>query len=422
MPTLPRTFVLSAELCESLARVIDVDADGDERYPVERLSAAEQRRLVAAGFVPNQRVRVDHDEAVARLRAVVGRLDRALVASAFVAAFEPGTPFEPRAGALMNWVQGAYLEPHELQGNAARPDVCVVCGHHRDDTHDLAEVAWRARDGGGMPCSLSDPTVLVARLEVFEAWPAVEPSEAARRAFVRFFEVLAELPADASESHLRKALGRAKVLGNVRDRASAIETLGTAGVLSTADYPGFFGAHFPFWPRQNRPGPRVETDPPICFWRARDGVNRAAFEHLFGHLHLEPALREREPVARPATTRRATPETELEVGDVFAFRLPEAEYMLAVVTGFCASPSAGPGPIMAFYDWRGPMPVQVDDIAAAGFYPARYALFQMRKRVHRKKDPLYEYVGKAAVVPERQSGFGISSLRELDTVLARVRG
>lgn len=425
--TLPPTFALPTVVAASLARVCDGDAPWDQelggyRYPVEELSVEELERIQRAGVVPNHRVAVDHDEAVARLRGLVETIAVEHIGSAFVAAFSAGSDFERLAGGMMNWVQAAHMPAHAHQGNERRPDICGICGHDDTATQDLGEVAHRARDGAGVPASLSDPTTLIARLEVFVAAPIPRPDDEARGAFRRLFEVLEAASDGDSEGKIRRALGKVRLLANARQRATVLETLGTAGVLCTPEHPGFFRRHFEYWGRQQRPRPRVDADPPICFWRARHGVNAAAVHHYFGHLGLDLPLRAPAARASAATkTKRATPATELEVGDVFAFPFGDG-VQVGVVTGFVSSKSAGPGPVFAFYSWEGDEPPDLEALSDLEFHPARYAIFRMRKRVHRKTNPLYRHVGRIAEPPARESGCTIARITDLDRILRHVVG
>ena len=425
--TLPKTFVLPDAVAEPLARVcgarkVPWDHDlGGYRYPIELLSDEECERLRKAGVMPTERVLIDHAVVVRRLRALAKRISLEQVTSAFVASFSADkADFQRLSGGLLNWVQAAYMPAHKHLGNDARPEICRQCGHDRDETVDLGEVAHRARRGGGIPGSLSTPTVLLARLQVFAAHPDVTPDAQAIDVFRRLMQVIDEAPATFGESKIRKALGSARILGNSNERSLILETLGTIGVLSTPEHRGFDRRHFDFWGRQDRPSARVETDPPICFWRAGDGVHAEAFHHLFGHLELDVPLRR--PIARPKPkAKRPTPTSELEVGDVFTFHL-DGYVLTGVVTSFMHSKSSGPGPVFEFYRHDGSTPPELDELAGLDTYRHRYGIFSMRKRVHRKKDPHYTYRGTAPVIPEPDSGGVVTSLKYLHILLRDLLG
>lgn len=361
---------------------------------------------------------VDHDEAVARLRKICRELDVRRVADAFVSTFDVYDPV--LAGGLMCWVQGANMPEHPATGTKSRPNLCRVCGLESQRS-DFAEDCLDARSGGGIPSSLSNPLTLTAALEQFAAAPVAKPSKRAIAQFVALLSVIRSAPPTAGESKLRAALGKAGVLGNARERQAALETLGTIGVLATAEHRGFFRNHVDYWARQDRPGPRVEVDPPLCFWRAADGVHRDAFTHYFGQLGLDPELlRAPAPKAPSRAAPKPTPATELEVGDVFAFVCPDGGWRAGIVLGFLPSKSAGPGPIFRFYSPRLEREPELETLSSLALLPVEIALYGMRKRSHRKLDPRYRHLGTSAA-PERGSGgCTIGNLKDLDRALAQV--
>ncbi len=110
---------------------------------------------------------------------------------------------------------------------------------------------------------------------------------------------------------------------------------------------------------------------------------------------------------------KKVPQSDLELGDVFAFKLPSGKRRIAVAH----SPSAGPGPILGFLSEdvrQGPTLKQIQALAL----PKPYcSLFGMRKRQHRKKDAAYEHLGTIAVPDEQRTGYSVENIRRLAEIL-----
>lgn len=422
----PKSFRLQPTERALLARVIregDWDSTlGGYRYDLTELSAQERSILERAGRLPNVRVSLDHDQLVKRLRRDAKKLSASQVGNAFIAGFEPSLTSDVaqrRQGALMNWPQAALLPSHRYQGSARRPDICQTCGHEPSRREDLAELSFEGSLHGGIPCSLTNPANLLAWLDNFLPEPSAEPSPEAKGGFAQVFELIAALRPEEGCGALIQALGRAKLLPNRQARGSAVEALATAGVLSTPEHSGFFQRYVEFWPRQARPSARVEMDPPGGFWRAKHGVNGAAFDYYFGHLKLGIAPRRAAADLTPkkASPKKAMPATELDVGDVFVFSRGKKGKVAGVVVDFMPSPSAGPGPVFRFFDWQGKAEPTLSQLEGAGMRPHDTAIYGMRKLVHRKQDPLYVHLGRLDV-PKRRSDVQIRRLSELDVILA----
>lgn len=255
---------------------------------------------------------LSHDRVVTRLREHARAFTSRSVADAFVATLGEGELAQRPL--LMAHALAAHLPAHGFSNPLGGH--CGVCGAKK--TNPPADGA--GEHGTILP---GDPVAALAVLDTWSGRPLAKSTAADQEVLARILRLVPTLPATGGEGKLNDAIRAARLVpGNKYVRRFVIESLGYAGVLSTAEHAGLLVGWSSFRARQARPSTRVETDPPISFWRARDGVNRAALEAHFPRVaaRLPRSLAARvEPPAPRATSPRGT--AAHAAGDAFAVRL-----------------------------------------------------------------------------------------------------
>jgi hypothetical protein len=308
---------------------------------------------------------VTHDAGLRELRALAKKLDGAAVVGAFVASL--GTAPSPWRGVWMALAAAQAVPQHRL-GATYSTGQCRICGLRASQV-----LAPPREDGQVLPHDLARA---LAVLRAARGAEAPQPTKADVARMQRVLDCIAALPATAGESKLNAAMASAKVVvGGKCDRRHVIETLGAAGMLETPEHPGFTTRWTTFEARQARPSTRVETDPPIAFWRAAHGVNAENLRAWLGALRVKAP----KPAAGAAKTlgdlaksqakraARAARVTELAVGDVVAFDLGD-RWRACIVVGR-ASSAAGTAPVIEVLAWKGkakPDPEQLRGARAQG--------------------------------------------------------
>jgi hypothetical protein len=259
-----------------------------------------------------QKPNLSHDQVVTRLRDHARAFAARSVPDAFVATLGEGE--RAQRPLLMAYALAAHLPAHAFAD--ALGGHCGVCGAKR--TNALVKDA--GANGTILP---GDPLAALAVLDAWSGRRLGASTPADREVLAAILRLVPTLPATAGEGKLNDAIRAARLVpGNKYVRRFVIESLGYAGVLSTAEHAGLLVAWSSFRARQARPNVRVEIDPPVSFWRARDGVNRAALEAHFSRVaaRLPRSLAAR---VEPAVPRASAPRgaAAYATGDAFAVRL-----------------------------------------------------------------------------------------------------
>ena len=370
---------------------------------------------------------VDHDETICELRRLASEVDRARVASAFVASVVRGPDFWRLP--LLALAFAERVPDHTFAQWSSNPNVCAICGGIASSRYDgppppgMYGVGYIAT----MASVLSE-----ARASVSSA-PEPTPTEITR--FAKLLARVDDLGSKDGPSKLSAAWRRAeRALGDTDARELVLQTLAVCGVLETPTHPGLTTR----WTDHRERGGLAsgERIAPLSLWRAGLGVSRANFEGWFGQLGVQLApsqpSRVTEALAahratlsrRDAEARRSAKRTELEVGDVIAFTTRRG-YAAAVVIG----PDGGPRPILSFIDWFGvslPALGELRGRAALGtpngdraeYEPVE--VFDLRRRI----DPAGRWVtiGSGAEEPSsahlvRRAGFRAAFVADLERIL-----
>lgn len=241
--------------------------------------ADELKQLESLNRRPFLKISVSHDEAIERLIKARAKIAVTSAAKAFVYSL-PRKQMELRTGlSPMAYAKHFPLHPYEPMPNGRAS--CRVCGMKEIEEYDPTETWMRFFDWGeGLRNTPLQPALA---LEFFGELSPVEPSDAD---LAIFREILARIAAAEPQETGRKVQDRCKDLipGNKYTREYVFETLGICGLLRTKEIPGFNERFLTIMETQgggSRPHKNVECDPPLSFWRGRDGINEDAFREFF---------------------------------------------------------------------------------------------------------------------------------------------
>lgn len=221
-----------------------------------------------------------HDEAIARLRTAVAKLDPRLVSDGFLASLSTRR-LEWRS-ALGSYSVARCLQDHDA--NFSAPTLqCAICGlydyvHYKE--HDLNVLSFERLKWGGV--RHSDPVYAALDLELFLANPAPPPTATDRAILGDLVAMLTSASADVTSAQLHKHFPNS-LKANKPERDQLIAVLGLCGVLGTAAHPGFFDQFVPASQRVLPNRHHIDMAYPACWWRGSDGLNMTRLRELFGH-------------------------------------------------------------------------------------------------------------------------------------------
>lgn len=218
-----------------------------------------------------------HDEVIAMALQLTRDIPRHVVANAFVASLE--TRDLPRRSAL-----GSYALLHRLpeHSHAESRKQCATCGMYGGSSKiDRSILNFERFKWGGVRHEQLEYATF--DLEQFGLLPPVTPTHEARGLLPSLLGAIDAAPEGTTAASLHKFLPKS-IKGNKAERDILVGILGLAGVLRTADHPGY---HETFVEYRQRTLPErrfFDMHYPACWWTREDGTNQAAVEYWFGHL------------------------------------------------------------------------------------------------------------------------------------------
>lgn len=230
----------------------------------------------AAGLMFDK-AKLSHDEAVASALRLAREIHRHAVANAFVASLE--TRDLPRRSAL-----GSYALLHRLPDHAPGEwrKQCPICGMYGgSDTFDRSILNFERFKWGGTRHEHLEYAAF--DLEQFRLLPPVEPTPVARDLWRALLDAIDAAPQSTTAASLHKFLPKS-IKANKAERDVLVGILGMAGVLRTAEHPGYHEGFVEYHQRTLPERRFVDMHYPVCWWRREDGVNEAAISYWFGHL------------------------------------------------------------------------------------------------------------------------------------------
>lgn len=216
-------------------------------------------------FVPGEWV-VRHDETVESARKAASKVDHEEVAAAFLTSLL-SRRLDLRS-ALGSYALVRHLPYHGYEGSGQR---CRICGLAREGTLDLNVLNFERFKWGGV--RRDNIAYAAFDLHEFGRAPREELQSQHADAAWSVFAALEALPAETTATAAMSQLAVLK--GNRQERAILLDILGVCGVLETAEYHGYADSFVHYARRKIPDRHNVERAYPVCWWRAKDGVNRA---------------------------------------------------------------------------------------------------------------------------------------------------
>lgn len=241
----------------------------------ERKAAPEDFEYAKAHGVMFDPVVMTHDETIARLQAVVARLNVTEVVSAFLASLSTRR---------LDWrsALGSFFLAHRmpLHPETLRDRGCAVCGFYTGAREeDLNVLNFERLKWGGV--RHLNPVYALFDLELFLAAPRPAPTPEDSRIFRDLVSAIESAPASVTSAALHKHLAGA-LKSNKAERDQLIAILGIAGVLDTPEHPGFADEFVPNSARVLPDRHFVDMPYPACWWDGSVGLNRERLQALFG--------------------------------------------------------------------------------------------------------------------------------------------
>jgi hypothetical protein len=376
-PPDPDVMALLARIYDSRNSYFDDAGRYSHRIP-STVTPAEQQRLEASGWMPNVFVQWGHDEAVDRLRKSAGAVDLRRAADAFVASM---------VSADLAWLTvlpatalGRAMPVHDeqpMQGGS-----CRVCFFKAGAIDTTLPAYFRQLQGAGWGVStpVEGALALSAALEVEpSAWPTPTPRDV--WVFHQVLDLLRALPPSSRYSHARTALHKARLLSaNEPSRCETLlEALAFIGILQTPEHPGLMTRFTSAIERDARPTIRVEVPAPLAWWSAKEGLQDALVDNLFGHLDrpdeeptpppAPPKPRRKE--TRPAASRPKSIPGPPAPGSVYAVRVREDLWVAAYCHEVKTDSMGTLRGRMEYLDLMSPTPPTADQLVGIGFRDRR---------------------------------------------------
>lgn len=221
------------------------------------------------------RLQVDHDEVVSRLRSVIRKLTPERVGDGFLASLS--TRRLDWRSALGSYAVFKHLADHRPSGTKH----CAVCGFFlKDRTEDLNVLNFERLKWGGVRHDY--PTYALLDLELFLD-ESPKPSVADVALFDSLIAAIDSAPGATTSGALHKRFP-AGLKGNKPERDTVVATLGFCGALATSDHPGFADRFIPWASRELPDRHFVDMKYPACWWRRDQGFDRQALKPYFAHL------------------------------------------------------------------------------------------------------------------------------------------
>lgn len=215
-----------------------------------------------------------HDEAISRLRVAAARWSLQMVADAFLSSLS--TRRLDWRSALGSYSVAQHMPDHEQTQSEGQSKVRGLYAGEREQGINVLNFE-RFKWGG---VRHSHPVYAMLDLELLAEDPAPSPTADDHRIFGDIIAtVAAVLPAVTSaalHSHFAKVFK-----SNKSERDQLIASLGLAGVLTTADHPGFVEQFVPHMRRALPNRHFIDMAYPACWWTGKDGVNTKQVQRLF---------------------------------------------------------------------------------------------------------------------------------------------
>ncbi len=216
-----------------------------------------------------------HDETIFRLREVAACTSSQTVANAFLCSLSTRR---------LDWrsALGSYSIAQGMPDHKQTPGEhqCNICGLYAGKSeHDLNVLNFERFKWGGV--RHANPVYALLDLQLLADDPAPSPTIEDHRILGEIVAAAAAVPPAVTSAALQSHLAGI-FKSNKSERDQLIAILGIAGVLATAEHPGFADRFVPYACRSIPNRHFVDMAYPACWWTGRDGVNARQIQRLFG--------------------------------------------------------------------------------------------------------------------------------------------
>ena len=222
-------------------------------------------------------VQLDHTQAQELLSKSLKKLDKRMVADAFLASLS-SRRLDWRS-ALGSYAVFQHLPVHSSGGDDSR---CRICGFYsKVCEHDLNVLNFERFKWGGVR---HDQLIYAAiDLDLFLDNTPLIPTDEDIQIFRSVISAITNSPSNvgsaALHSHFSKALK-----SNKAERDVLIAIFGFCGILETPDHPGYTDCFIPIDQREIPDRHFVDMPYPACWWQGEVGINQARLREYFGHV------------------------------------------------------------------------------------------------------------------------------------------
>lgn len=243
----------------------------------ERESSPEDFEHAKSKGVMFDPVELDHAQALGRLLAAIKKLNRRLVADAFLSSLSTRR---------LDWrsALGSYTVFQHLAGHspAQGESQCMWCGMYLNDrTQDFNVLNFERFKWGGV--RQDDVVYALMDLELFLLDEVPIPTKDDVRIFESILSAIVNATAGISSAALHTTFAKS-LKSNKDERDRIVGILGYCGILGTPAHPGFSDSFVPMT-RRTLPDRRfIDMSYPACWWDTEVGVNQSRLNEYFGHV------------------------------------------------------------------------------------------------------------------------------------------
>jgi hypothetical protein len=219
---------------------------------------------------------LDHEHALRDLRESISRLNRQVVADAFLASLSTRR-LEWRS-ALGSYTVFQHMHLHVPAGSVDR---CEICGLYLNQTEqDLSAMNFERYKWGGVRHDQVGYAAL--DLKLFLSMGTPKPVKEDIRIFHSIVSAISTASAEVTSATLQEHFGKL-LKSNKAERDVIIAILGFCGILETLGHPGFSDSFIPVNKRTLPNRRYIDMPYPACWWEGRVGVNSVKLNEYFGH-------------------------------------------------------------------------------------------------------------------------------------------
>ncbi len=225
------------------------------------------------GYMFDEVTPLTHDETLAQLKEVVGKISPRDVADAFL--YSLSTRELQYRSALGSYYYALAIPEH---AHCGAPRECSICAWRPQNSFNVMNFE-RYKWGG---VRHAHPEYALFDLQRFLLLPKAAPKEEDRRILASILHTMSGLQPTQKAGAYRDLISKKRLFPANKDEISVLlGILGICGVLSSADAPCYGERFADVWHRDPMEA-RNDFSYPVNRWKVTDGVNENWFQRVFG--------------------------------------------------------------------------------------------------------------------------------------------